>query len=179
MEIAFNASLVVLVILYTVLVMAYARVFARGPGGAPRYVRPLLVGTVAVHMAAIALRSIMVRSCPLGSAVEVLTLVAFSISVTYLIIELRIGERCTGVFAITPACNLFTCSSNVLCCASISATLTLYSSDQTRIGIFRLPPNQQCNRGARTWMPTREPKSVTVPNGPNPIVRSPNRQNHR
>ena len=103
METAFNASIVVLVILYTVLVMAYARVFARGPGGAPGYVRPVLVATVAVHMASIALRSAMVGSCPLGSAVEVMALVAFSISITYLVIELRIGERCTGVFAITPA----------------------------------------------------------------------------
>jgi ABC-type uncharacterized transport system permease subunit len=103
METVFHASLVILCILYTVLVMAYARIFALGFDGIGRFARPLLIGTVALHFASVGLRGVMVGACPLGSQGEFLALVAFSIAVIYALLEMRIGERTTGVFAIAPA----------------------------------------------------------------------------
>lgn len=103
MDTVFNATLLLLPILYTLLVMAYARIFTFGTAGVARLVRPLLLGTVLLHLGSIAVRSISIGSCPLGSRAEFLSLVAFSITLTYLFLELRIGERSTGVFALTPA----------------------------------------------------------------------------
>jgi ABC-type transport system involved in cytochrome c biogenesis permease subunit len=67
------------------------------------FVRPLLIGTVSLDFASVLLRSIMAGACPLGSRAEFLALVAFAIAVIYLILEVRIGERSTGIFALTPA----------------------------------------------------------------------------
>ena len=96
METVFHASLVILCILYTVLVMAYARIFALGFDGIGRFARPLLIGTVALHFASVGLRGVMVGACPLGSQGEFLALVAFSIAVIYALLEMRIGERGKG-----------------------------------------------------------------------------------
>ena len=103
MEVLVNTSHVILPALYTALVIAYARIFARGPSGLALFVRPLLIGTVAVHLASIGLISAMLGSCPLGSSAEFLSLMAFSITVIYLVIELRWEDRTLGIFAITPA----------------------------------------------------------------------------
>ena len=97
METAANTTQVILPILYTLLVVAYARIFARGPAGLALLARPLLWGTVFVHLVAIVLRSVLAGSCPLGSRPEFLSLVAFAITSIYLVLELRIGDRSTVV----------------------------------------------------------------------------------
>ena len=102
METAFNVTLVILPVLYTVLMMAYARIFTRGAGGVALFVRPLLVSTVSLHFLSILLRGFMVGACPLGSRPEFVFLVAFCIGLIYLILEVRIGERSTGIFVIAP-----------------------------------------------------------------------------
>jgi len=103
MQTVFNSSLIVLSILYTILFMAYAQIFAKGSDGVARYARALLVVTVVLNFLSVLLRGKMEKACPLGSPGEFLALVAFSIAVIYAILELRIGERTTGVFAIAPA----------------------------------------------------------------------------
>ncbi len=103
MDTAFNASLVLLTILYTVLVISYARLFARGPVGVALVARPLLIGTVSLHLVSLLLRGVAIGACPMGSPAEFLSLVALSVSVSYLFVEARIGDRSTGIFAITPA----------------------------------------------------------------------------
>ncbi len=103
METAFNASLVLLTILYTVLMSSYARIFARGPAGVALLVRPILVGTVSLHFLSVLIRGIAIGACPLGSRAEFMSLVALSVAVNYVIVEIRLGERATGIFAITPA----------------------------------------------------------------------------
>lgn len=103
MDTAFNASLVLLTILYTVLMISYARIFARGPAGVALVVRPLLVGTVSLHFLSILIRGIEAGACPMGSGAEFMSLVALSVALSYLLIEVRIGDRSTGIFAITPA----------------------------------------------------------------------------
>lgn len=103
METALNATVVILPILYTLVVVAYARIFAQGPVGVAAVVRPVFLLTLAVHVLSVALRSASLRACPLASQADVLTLVALVIGLVYLMLELRIGERSTGVFVITPA----------------------------------------------------------------------------
>jgi ABC-type uncharacterized transport system permease subunit len=61
------------------------------------------VGTVSLHFVSILLRSIQTGACPLAGPAEFLSLVAFSIAVIYFVLELRIHERSTGVFALAPA----------------------------------------------------------------------------
>ena len=102
MQTLFHASILLLSSLYTVLLIAYARIFAHGVDGVARIARPLLLGTVGLHLLSIVLRGVLLGACPLGSAVEFLWLVAFSIGAIYAVLELRIGERTTGVFAMTP-----------------------------------------------------------------------------
>lgn len=103
MDTAFHASLVLLTILYTLLMIAYGRIFARSPAGVALVVRPLLVGTVSLHLVSVLIRSIAVGACPLASRAEFMSLVAFAVSLSYLFVEVRIGERSTGIFAMTPA----------------------------------------------------------------------------
>jgi ABC-type uncharacterized transport system permease subunit len=129
METAFNSSLIVLSVLYTILVMAYARIFAKGAEGVGRYARTLLLVTVAIHFLSILLRGKMEKACPLGSPGEFMALVAFSIAVIYSMLELRIGERTTGVFAIAPAFLL-----------QVIATVRILGQEvvpEAKMGVFR------------------------------------------
>ncbi len=104
MDTAFNASLILLTAVQTALLFAYARIFTRGVAeGVGRLARPLLVGSLGVHLLSILLRSALIGACPLGTWSEVVSVVAFSIYVTYFVVEVRIGDRSTGVFATTPA----------------------------------------------------------------------------
>ena len=102
METVFHTSLVVLTALYTALAMLYARIFSRGDAEAGSLSRPLLAGTVALHFGSIALRGKIVQACPLGTPGEFLSLLAASIALIYLLLELRLGVRTTGVFALAP-----------------------------------------------------------------------------
>ena len=56
--------------------------------------------TVTLHFVSIALRGVQLGACPLGTPWERLSLVALAISITYLVVELRIHERSTGVFVL-------------------------------------------------------------------------------
>lgn len=103
METVFFAMLILLPVLYTLLVMGYARLFVGRVGGLGLFVRPLLVGTIIFHSAAILLQGFLVGACPLGSQGEMLSLVALSMAVIYLCLEVRSGERATGVFVLAPA----------------------------------------------------------------------------
>ncbi|MBI4603406.1 MAG: cytochrome c biogenesis protein CcsA [Planctomycetes bacterium] len=106
MQIAFNTSQVVLPVLYTILLFAYGRLFTRGPGGLALYVRPLLAGTILLHLLAVTIHSLMIGSCPLWTGASILSLTALSLSAVYLVLELRTGERSVGVFAMTMALAL-------------------------------------------------------------------------
>jgi ABC-type uncharacterized transport system permease subunit len=129
METVFHTSVVILAVLYTILLMAYARIFARGPEGVARFVQSILVITVCAHFASLLIRGNMVKACPLSSAAEFLSLVAFSIAIIYAVLEVRIGERTTGVFAITPAFLL-----------QMVATVRILGTEglpESRIGLLR------------------------------------------
>lgn len=100
MEIIFNTGLVLLPVLYTVLVMAYAKIFARQASGLALFVRPLLGGTLVVHMATLLTHGVHVGACPLGRTAEFLALVSCLVGVIYLLLEVRVRERATGVFVL-------------------------------------------------------------------------------
>lgn len=129
METVFHSSLVVLCILYTVLVMVYARIFVRGSEGMARFAGPILLGTVLLHFGTVVLRGMMVKACPLSTPAEFLALLAFSTSLTYAVLEARIRVRTTGVFAILPAFLL-----------QVIATVRILGADapvESRIGVLR------------------------------------------
>lgn len=96
-----SATQVVLAISYTLLVVACARSFASGRKGLGIFARPILVGTVALHLLALGVLGVERGACPLGSQAEFLSLTAFTVTLIYLILEIRIGESSTGVFAMT------------------------------------------------------------------------------
>ncbi len=100
MESAHLICLVLLPVLYTLLVMAYAKIFTRQASGLSLAVRPLLLITLAVHLGAIIIRGVHVGACPLGRPAEFLTLVSFAVATIYLFLELRVGDRATGVFVL-------------------------------------------------------------------------------
>ena len=128
MDTAFNASLVLLTILYTVLLISYARIFTRGPVGVALLVRPILIGTVSLHFLSVLIRGIAIGACPLGSRAEIMSLVALSVAVNYLFVEVRLGERATGVFAITPAFLL-----------QVIATVSILGTEKLPDGTENLP----------------------------------------
>ncbi|MCI0651632.1 MAG: hypothetical protein L0Z55_07100 [Planctomycetes bacterium] len=103
MQIAFAASLLLLPVLYTLLISGYGRLFAGTPSGVARIARPLLAATVGLHFVSMLLRGLQLGACPLASRWEFVSLVALSIAVTYLLIEIRIGDQRTGIFVITLA----------------------------------------------------------------------------
>ncbi len=103
LEIAQNGSLILLPVLHTMLVIGYARIFAGVPGGSARFVRPLLIATLALHLAFVLLRGMDIDACPLGTRWEYCSLLALAITCIYFLFELRTGDRHTGVFLITAA----------------------------------------------------------------------------
>ena len=110
MENAFYGTLVLLPVLYTLSVIAYARVFSSSgatvSSGMGRYSRPLLVTTILFHAGSVAFRGIQIGSCPMGSHWEFFSLVSLSIAITYFFVELKIHDRNTGVFVIAVAAFL-------------------------------------------------------------------------
>jgi ABC-type uncharacterized transport system permease subunit len=103
MEIAFNTIQFVLPTLYTLLLIAYGRLFTQGPGGLALFVRPILIGTLAIHFVSIGLQSAIAASCPLGTGAGFLSLTALSIALLYVILEMRTGVRSVGIFAMAMA----------------------------------------------------------------------------
>ena len=129
METAFNASLVLLTILYTILISSYARIFSRGPAGVALLVRPILIGTVGLHFLSVFIRGLSVGACPMSSRAEFLSLVALCVAVNYLLVEVRLGERATGIFAMTPAFLL-----------QVVATVSILGAEElpeTRLGAYQ------------------------------------------
>lgn len=114
----------VLPILYTILVIAYARNFLGALDGfLVRQTRPLLILTVVTHATAVLLRGFEVGQCPVGTAGEALSVVAITISVIYLILEWRCDDRSTGVFVLSAAFAL-----------QLIATLAVLDQEPDEIG---------------------------------------------
>ncbi len=103
MAVAVNAILVLLPLLYAVLVIAYARIFTRRMGPLAVAARGLLIGTTGLHLLSALLRGIEIGSCPVATPAEFCSLVALSIALIYLALEIRIDDRTTGIFNLLAA----------------------------------------------------------------------------
>ena len=72
-----------------------------GPGGsADRFARPALLLALGIHTALIYAETVAFGHCLVYSPFELMTMIAFTLSLTYLIVELVTGEKGTGVFFI-------------------------------------------------------------------------------
>ncbi len=90
--------LVLLPFLYAGLVLLYAFSFFRGPRKVEKLKTPAVVAIIAVHLVYLAARTIAFDHPPITSVFEIMTVLAVSIAIAYLYIELRTNASTTGFF---------------------------------------------------------------------------------
>ena len=76
----------------------YALAFFRREEVFQRWTRPLLVAALVIHSVLIYARTMYHGHCLVYTPFEMMTLISFTISLTYLVVELASRERSTGVF---------------------------------------------------------------------------------
>lgn len=76
----------------------YAFAFFRREERVERWRRPLLVVALAIHTALIYVQTMYHGHCLVYSPFEMLTLISFTVTLTYLAVEVSSGERGTGMF---------------------------------------------------------------------------------
>ena len=85
-------------LLYALAGLNYAILFFRGSSFARRTVTPSLVVIVLLHLAVIGARSAQYRRCPLADFTEILSLLALSVALVYLVLEAQQKNPYTGMF---------------------------------------------------------------------------------
>ena len=83
---------------YCIAVGVYALAFFRREERFERWTRPALILALALHAVLIYAETMHFGHCLVYSPFELMTMFAFTVSLTYLIVELSTGERGTGVF---------------------------------------------------------------------------------
>ncbi len=78
----------------------YALAFFRRDEGFERYTRPALVTAIVIHSVLIFARTMFYGHCLVYSSFELMTMISYTVALTYLIVELTTGERGTGMFFI-------------------------------------------------------------------------------
>lgn len=94
---ALTAISVLLLILYAAATVASIVVFASKRAIRPGRWKLFIASIVTCHAADIALRAMTCRCCPLGTVLEALGVAAFALVAVYFILEMRGGDRPTGV----------------------------------------------------------------------------------
>ena len=89
---------IILPLLYFATIWAYARAFFSGIKRAEYLKAPLLIITLVVHASYILIRTLEFRHPPITTIFEILSLIAFTIALTYVYIELRTKNNSTGYF---------------------------------------------------------------------------------
>lgn len=89
---------VLLPFLYFATVWAYAKAFFSGSGPARKAKTPLLAVTLSAHLAYLLARTAAFEHPPITSLFEILSVIAFSISLAYLILEWKTKVKGTGYF---------------------------------------------------------------------------------
>ena len=105
-----NAVVLLLTVLYALLTDHSARIYLTGKSRFENYARPVLVGTVSLHLFALVLRGIETGTCPVLTRWEALSFIAFCVAAIYLVLELRRKIRVTAVFILGLAALLQFCS---------------------------------------------------------------------
>jgi len=83
---------------YSAAVGAYALAFYRREEVFQRWTRPALIAALSVHTLLIYARTMYHGHCLVYTPFEMMTLISFTITLTYLIVELTTKERGTGMF---------------------------------------------------------------------------------
>jgi ABC-type uncharacterized transport system permease subunit len=94
---------VLLPIGYVLTAFMYAMDFQQCDAISSKWKTRTLLSTVIVHFFYIGLHTAEFGRCMVTTPFEIMSLIAFTLAVTYAILELRTGERGTGVFIITMA----------------------------------------------------------------------------
>lgn len=89
---------VLLPALYFSTIWAYAKNFFSNSQRALRLCRPLLISTISAHALSILLRTASFGHPPITSVFEILSLIAFTVTLVYAYIEFRTQNRSTGYF---------------------------------------------------------------------------------
>ena len=101
MEAASRLVNTLLPLMYALTVSAYAADFFREDAFARRAARRLMVATLALHAAHLALRTALYDHVPLAALPEVATTVAWAVSLVYVVVERRTGSTRTGLFVVS------------------------------------------------------------------------------
>lgn len=107
-----NISSALLPPAYCAAVAIYALAFFRRDSRFQRWTRPALILALTIHAVLIYAETVYFGHCLVYSPFELMTMFAFTIALTYLIVELSTGERGTGVFFLSLAL-LFQTMSNM------------------------------------------------------------------
>ena len=111
MEATLNLLNTLLPMLYALAVVNYSIDFFRDDPFAKRMARPMLAGVVAVHALYLALRTVWFEHIPMASVYEVMTTIAFAVTVVYSYVEMRARTHKTGLFLVSFSFALQTISS--------------------------------------------------------------------
>ena len=96
-----SAEVVLLPLAYLLSAVVYGRVFFASDARAARYASPLLVASLAFHVAYLAALTIHWAQFPAATVSQGLSVVAFAVGVTYALVEWRGGERSTGFWIVS------------------------------------------------------------------------------
>jgi HemX protein len=90
-------------VFYFAMVWTYGKAFFADAAWAKQVKTPLLLCTLALHILYLAIRTVSFRHPPVTTVFEIFTVLAFSVSFTYLIIEMRSHRKETGYFILNIA----------------------------------------------------------------------------
>jgi HemX protein len=93
----------ILPVFYFALVWAYGKAFFSDALWAKRAKTPILISTIIVHGAYLAIRTMAFQHPPVTKVFEIFTVLAFSVTATYFIIEIRSHRKETGYFILNIA----------------------------------------------------------------------------
>jgi ABC-type uncharacterized transport system permease subunit len=98
MKTVIDAFTIVLPVLYFWTVWAYAKAFFKDSVLAKRVKTPLLLITLAVHLAYLLLRTVLFDHPPITTIFEIMSIISFSIAAAYAVIEFQTKVKNTGYF---------------------------------------------------------------------------------
>lgn len=101
LETFLSAAVILLPLVYLLTALVYGWVFFAGNPRADRLASPLLLGSLAFHLAYLAALTARWDQFPVADISQALSLVAFSVGVTYVMVEWRGRERSTGFWIVS------------------------------------------------------------------------------
>ena len=97
-------------LVYSGAVTVYGLAFFRKEEGFVRWTRPAILAAIVVHTLLIYAQTIYHGHCLVYNPFEIMTMIAYTVTLTYLVVEVATGERGTGFFFLSLALLLQTFS---------------------------------------------------------------------